>query len=72
MKKVFCILICLMGLQLSSVVAGENYLKEAQNYLDNGEVKSAIIQLKNLLKENPLDAEGRLLLGESYLKLGDG
>ncbi len=71
MKRFFCALIWLIGFQLSSVEAGE-YLKEAQNYLDKGEVKAAVIQLKNLLKEDPLAAEGRLLLGESYLKLGDG
>jgi putative PEP-CTERM system TPR-repeat lipoprotein len=72
MKRIFCTLIFFMGLQNSSSFAEESYLKEAQNYLDKGEVKSAVIQLKNLLKENPLDAEGRLLLGKSYLKLGDG
>ncbi len=72
MKKIFYILVCLAGLHLPSVVVAEEYLKEAQVYLDKGEVKSAIIQLKNLLKENPLDADGRLLLGKSYLKLGDG
>jgi putative PEP-CTERM system TPR-repeat lipoprotein len=57
---------------LSSFAAGEGYLAEAQRYLDKGEVKSAIIQLKNLLKEEPLNGEARLLIGESYLKLGDG
>ncbi|BCX82643.1 cellulose synthase operon protein C [Methylomarinovum caldicuralii] len=51
--------------------AGENYLQEAQTYLEQGKLRAAVIQLKNHLRKNPLDAEARLLLGQTYLRQGD-
>lgn len=55
-------------------VGGEaqRYLEEARQYLAKGETKAAVIQLKNLLREEPQHAQGRLLLGEAYLRLGEG
>jgi putative PEP-CTERM system TPR-repeat lipoprotein len=50
----------------------DKLLQEARAYLDKGEAKSAVIQLKNALLEAPENVEARLLLGEAYLKLGDG
>lgn len=53
-------------------LAGEGSLETAREYLNKGEHKAAVIELKNTLKDNPQNAEARLLLGETYLKLGDG
>jgi len=52
--------------------AEENLLKQAQDYVQKGEIKAAVIQLKNLLQSDPENADARVLIGESYLKLGDG
>jgi putative PEP-CTERM system TPR-repeat lipoprotein len=52
--------------------AEEDLLKQAQDYVQKGEIKSAVIQLKNLLQSDPDNADARMLIGESYLKLGDG
>lgn len=68
---VFLILFFLFGFAQAAGKETE-YLQEARTYLEKGEVKAAVIQLKNLLKESPLNAEARLLLGKAYLKLGDG
>ncbi|MEE9396812.1 MAG: XrtA/PEP-CTERM system TPR-repeat protein PrsT [Methylococcales bacterium] len=58
---------------ISLAMAGEDALfKEAQDYFGRGETKAAIIQLKNLLKESPLNGDARLLLGQAHIKLGNG
>lgn len=48
-----------------------DYLKDAREYLSRNEPRAAIIQLKNFVKVSPYDGEGRLLLGTTYLELGD-
>ena len=48
----------------------EEYLSLAKSSIAAGEVKAAIINLKNALSVNGESSEGRLLLGQSYLSLG--
>ncbi len=60
-----------LGLCFDSMAAG-GYLDDARQFLQQGKVNSAVIQLKNALQEDPSNAEARLMLAESYLKLGDG
>ncbi len=50
----------------------EEYFQSALSYLDKGEPKAAVIQLKNLLREAPFNGQARFLLGQTYLTLGDG
>jgi len=45
-----------------------NYVEDAKQYMKKGEYQSAIIQLKNQLKENPEDIQARFLLGKSHLE----
>ncbi|MDD5035204.1 MAG: PEP-CTERM system TPR-repeat protein PrsT [Methylococcaceae bacterium] len=52
--------------------ANEALLKESRDYLEKGETKAAAIQLKNYLQEAPENGEARVLLGEVYIRLGDG
>jgi len=49
----------------------DDYFDKARTHLDHGERKSAVIELKNALQEDPNRVDARLLLGETYLKLGD-
>ncbi|MCB1800883.1 MAG: PEP-CTERM system TPR-repeat protein PrsT [Gammaproteobacteria bacterium] len=51
--------------------AGE-YVAEAKEALAKGEVKTAVIQLKNALQTDPAHVEARLLLGSLHLRNGDG
>lgn len=44
---------------------------DARQYQQKGDLKAAIIQLKNALIKNPSDAEARFLLGTVYLDSGD-
>ncbi len=43
-----------------------------KNIFSDGEVKSAVIELKNALQEDPANTEARLILGQIHLQLGDG
>ena len=61
-----------------SLVAGcgrtqsdDQLLSAARQHVANGEPKSAVIQLKNLLQRTPANAAARLMLGQLYLDTGD-
>lgn len=54
-----------------AVAADVDPLHEARQYLQKGEAKAAIIELKNVLQKFPENAEARLLLGEGYIRMGD-
>ncbi len=51
--------------------ASSDEIRSAEQAAQNGEVKTAIIKLKNLLQENPEDAEARFSLGKIYIKAGE-
>ncbi|MBJ7312446.1 XrtA/PEP-CTERM system TPR-repeat protein PrsT [Rugamonas sp. CCM 8940] len=46
-------------------------LGEAKQYLQKGDTKAALIQLKNAVAQSPDNAEARLLLGKLYNDIGD-
>lgn len=46
-------------------------MAEAQQYQQKGDIKAAIIQLKNVLQADPDHAGARALLGDYYLEGGD-
>lgn len=47
------------------------YLEDARDRLAAGELRAAIIQLRNALREDPENLEARRLLGELYLRTND-
>ncbi|RDE22926.1 hypothetical protein DV711_10255 [Motiliproteus coralliicola] len=54
-----------------SAQANDDLYQSALDYQRQGDERAAVIELKNLLSEQPEHARGRLLLGELYLKRGD-
>lgn len=48
------------------------YLEDARSKFEDGNLNAAVIQLKNALQSDPDNLEARLLLGEVYLRVGDG
>ncbi|HEV2098789.1 MAG TPA: XrtA/PEP-CTERM system TPR-repeat protein PrsT [Stellaceae bacterium] len=48
-----------------------NYLGAAQQYLKKGDLRSALIELRNAAREAPQDAKIRAELAKIYLALGD-
>ena len=47
------------------------YVKEAEQYIAQGNLKAAEIQLRNAIREAPQDPVLRARLAEVYLQLGD-
>ena len=65
-------LLCLFSIQACNPAQDySNYMVEVQNQLKQGAPQSAIILLKNVLKENPQDSVARLALGNIYLDIGN-
>ena len=49
----------------------ERYLKAGQNYLKEGKLNEAILQLRNAVKADPRSGEARLELANALIKGGD-
>lgn len=47
-------------------------IEQAESYLNERDYRLAILTLKKILQDNPDDASARLLLGKTYLPIGDG
>lgn len=48
------------------------YVTRAKEFHDKGDMRAAVIELKNALRKNPDNLEGRWILGQVYVELGDG
>lgn len=48
------------------------YVEDAERYLEAGNIRAAIVQLKNALREDQSDIDARFLLGTIYLGIEDG
>ncbi len=48
------------------------YYEKALGHVKDGKLRAAVIELKNALQRDPQNGEARLLLGETYVRLGDG
>lgn len=59
------LVVLLVGLPLFSATADEvaTYIEEGRQFLESGELRSAEIQLKNALQQDPANAQARYLLG---------
>ncbi|GAB6054603.1 PEP-CTERM system TPR-repeat protein PrsT [Magnetospira thiophila] len=51
--------------------SSQSYMEEAKDLAEQGDIRGAIIQAKNVLRENPDHIEARLLIGNTYLNAGD-
>jgi putative PEP-CTERM system TPR-repeat lipoprotein len=70
---VMCAIVAL-GTSLSGCNAKKptaELLNEAQQYVQKGEQKAALIQLKNAVAQSPEDGEARLRLGMLHMEMGD-
>lgn len=52
-------------------LSAQDLTASGQDYLKNGDAKSAIVQLKAALQQNPQLPQARFLLGSAMLKTGD-
>ncbi len=78
MNKRFFVVIGLSALLLfgcsrsDKLLSEQEYLAHAKDALDQGRYNEAVIQLKNAVNINPSSSEGRYLLGELYVNMGNG
>ncbi|KXI24423.1 XrtA/PEP-CTERM system TPR-repeat protein PrsT [Photobacterium sanguinicancri] len=49
----------------------EEYLQQAQTYIEDQDTNAAIIELKNAIKQAPKDSQARQILGQIYLDRGN-
>jgi len=66
------VVLCLLWPLVPTAADLDEYLRDAQAYLDKGEINAAVIQLKNALLVNPDNRKARLLLGKAYIQQKDG
>lgn len=71
-KRLITLMILAALAGINPALAEESTMDSARQYLDKGQFKAAVIELKNFLKDNPQNADARLMIAETYLKLGDG
>lgn len=74
MKRVLVGLLAawLVGCDLGQSLSDVEYVYRAREQVEGGNVRAAVIELKNALAKNPDNADARLLLGQLYLDAGDG
>lgn len=74
-KKIMAIFALIAFLGLTSACGEakteEQRMTDATTAFDSGEYRAALIELKNLLRDNPNSKEARVLLAETSLKVGD-
>ena len=56
---------------VKQVTYANEALKKAQKYLNDNDLSAAVIELKNAVQSEPKNAEARLLLAETYVKLNN-
>ena len=62
--------VTLAGCSEASDTEAKEYFERAKTYFQQGELKASVIELKNVLKNNPKHADARSLLGQVYVALG--
>ncbi|MEC5161319.1 MULTISPECIES: XrtA/PEP-CTERM system TPR-repeat protein PrsT [unclassified Janthinobacterium] len=71
-RAALCAALMLAGLTACQRAPGaDGFIAEARQYRQNGQLKAAVIQLKNALQARPNDTAARQLLGEVYIEAGD-
>ena len=69
--------VCVLGFALLISGCGlfvdtEDRFRQAVEHREKGELNAAMIEFKNVLKDEPDHAQARWLLGKTYLEMNDG
>lgn len=78
MKKYACLLVLGIALQLAGCGNKENesrkeaerHLKSANAYIDQGQYRAAVLEAQNIIRLQPQDSSGYIVLGKIYNKIG--
>ncbi len=73
-KRLTLLILCLVLAAggCSKPLTESERLARAKQFQEEGNLRATMIELKDLLQQNPNNIEARRLLGETYLRLGDG
>jgi len=69
--RFFAIAIASFSPTLVGFAQARSYIEDAEQFLKNGDLKSAVIQLRNAVREAPDDSKIRAQLADAYLRTGD-
>src|SRR5512139_933080 len=62
----------LSGCDRTANLTEQEHIQRAKDFEAKGDLKTSVIELKNAVQKNPDSAQARLLLGQIYLKTGQG
>ena len=65
-------LLFLAGCSVDDDFNEAEYLKKAESFYKAGDLRSSMIELKNVLKHNPKNANARYMLALNYIEAGNG
>jgi putative PEP-CTERM system TPR-repeat lipoprotein len=60
------------GCDRTANLTEQEHIQRAKDFEAKGDLKTSVIELKNAVQNNPNSAQARLLLGQVYLKTGQG
>jgi Flp pilus assembly protein TadD len=60
------------GCDRTASLTEQERIQRAKDFEAKGDLKTSVIELKNAVQKNPDSAQARLLLGQIYLKTGQG
>ncbi len=64
--------LALPGCDNTSKLTVQEHIQRAKDFEDQGKLRGSVVELKNAIQKSPDNAQARLLLGQLYLKLGQG
>ncbi len=70
-RSALLVVIFMLSVNLLAASNVQENIDKAEQYLADGEVRSAVIELKNALQRDPAHVDARIMLGNIYLKAGD-
>src|SRR3954454_21043191 len=66
-----CVILLAVSSGRAATSPSQEYLANAQQRLQQGDVRAAIIQLRNAVQADPENLDARLALGQLYLRIGE-
>ncbi len=72
MLKSMLVILVITGLIACSNVSDAERIRNAKTYMAEGSYGAAVVELKNAIQANAKNKDTRFLLGQAYLKLGEG
>lgn len=70
--RMVAVLVLTFGMHAAVAAQADEYVADAREFVAKGQLKAAVIELKNALQADPAHVEARIMLGALYLRGADG